>query len=56
MARKKIAMIGAGQILAAQRNLGDVVLFDVFRGAAEGKPIESVEKVLTEAKLKEAES
>ena len=40
MARKKIALIGAGQIggtlalLAGQKELGDIVLFDV--PAAEG--------------------
>jgi malate dehydrogenase len=39
-------MIGAGQIggtlglLAAQRNLGDVVLFDVFGGTAKGKALD----------------
>jgi malate dehydrogenase len=42
----KIAMIGAGQIggtlalLAAQKNLGDVVLFDVFGGTAKGKALD----------------
>jgi len=46
MARKKIAMIGAGQIggtlalLAAQKNLGDIVLFDIFGGAAKGKALD----------------
>ena len=46
MATKKIAMIGAGQIggtlalLAAQKNLGDVVLFDVFGGTARGKALD----------------
>ncbi|MDP2343404.1 MAG: malate dehydrogenase [Deltaproteobacteria bacterium] len=46
MATKKIAMIGAGQIggtlalLAAQKNLGDVVLFDVFGGTAKGKALD----------------
>ncbi len=46
MARKKIAMIGAGQIggtlalLASQKNLGDVVLFDVFGGTAKGKALD----------------
>ena len=46
MTRKKIAMIGAGQIggtlalLAAQKDLGDVVLFDVFGGAAKGKALD----------------
>ncbi len=39
-ARKKIALIGAGQIggtmalLAGQRSLGDVVLVDLFEGVA----------------------
>ena len=46
MARKKLAMIGAGQIggtlalLAAERNLGDVVLFDIFGGVAKGKALD----------------
>jgi malate dehydrogenase len=46
MATKKIAMIGAGQIggtlalLAAQKDLGDVVLFDVFGGTARGKALD----------------
>jgi len=48
MARSKIALIGAGQIggnlalLAAQRELGDVVLFDVpaAEGAAKGKALD----------------
>ncbi len=46
MARKKLAMIGAGQIggtlalLATQKNLGDVVLFDVFGGTAKGKALD----------------
>lgn len=46
MATKKLAMIGAGQIggtlalLAAQKNLGDVVLFDVFGGTARGKALD----------------
>ena len=41
MATKKIALIGAGQIggtlalLAAQKNLGDIVMFDVFGGTPE---------------------
>ena len=43
MARKKIALIGAGMIggtlahLAAMRELGDIVLFDVIEGVPEGK-------------------
>ncbi len=46
MTRKKIALIGAGQIggtlamLACERNLGDVVLFDVFPGTAQGKALD----------------
>ncbi len=48
MSRKKIALIGAGQIggnlalLAAQRRLGDVVLFDIpqAEGLAKGKALD----------------
>jgi malate dehydrogenase len=46
MVRKKLAMIGSGQIggtlamLAMQRNLGDVVLFDIFGGTAQGKALD----------------
>jgi len=46
MARKKIALIGAGQIggtlalLSAQAQLGDVVLFDIFAGTAKGKALD----------------
>lgn len=46
MTTKKIAMIGAGQIggtlalLASQRRLGDVVLFDVFEKTAKGKALD----------------
>lgn len=46
MARKKIALIGAGQIggtlalLCSQKKLGDVVLFDVFQGTAKGKALD----------------
>jgi malate dehydrogenase len=46
MRTKKIALIGAGQIggtlalLASQRNLGNVVLFDVFEGVAKGKALD----------------
>ena len=47
MARKKIALIGAGQIggtlalLAGQKDLGDVVLFDIpqAEGTAKGKAL-----------------
>jgi malate dehydrogenase, NAD-dependent len=46
MARKKIALIGAGQIggtlalLSAQKELGDVVLFDVVDGVGAGKALD----------------
>ncbi len=46
MARKKIALIGAGNIggtlahLAAVRELGDIVLFDVVEGIPEGKALD----------------
>ena len=46
MARNKIALIGAGQIggtlalLAAQRELGDVVLFDIAEGMPQGKALD----------------
>ena len=48
MARKKIALIGAGQIggtlalLAGQKDLGDVVLFDIpqAEGTAKGKALD----------------
>ena len=46
MARNKIALIGAGNIggtlahLAGLKDLGDVVLFDVFGGVAAGKALD----------------
>jgi len=46
MARKKIALIGAGNIggtlahLAATKELGDVVLFDVVEGIPQGKALD----------------
>ena len=46
MARKKIALIGAGNIggtlahLAASREMGDVVLFDVVEGVPQGKALD----------------
>ena len=46
MARKKIALIGAGNIggtlahLAAQKELGDVVLFDIMDGVPQGKALD----------------
>jgi malate dehydrogenase len=49
MARKKIALIGAGMIggtlahLAAMRELGDIILFDVVEGVPEGKALDIAE-------------
>jgi len=49
MARKKIALIGGGQIggvlaqLCAQRELGDVVLFDIVEGLSQGKSLDIAE-------------
>ncbi len=46
MARKKIALIGSGMIggtlahLAAMRELGDIVLFDIVEGVPEGKALD----------------
>ncbi len=46
MARKKIALIGAGQIggtlahLAALKELGDIVLFDIIDGVPQGKALD----------------
>ncbi|MEQ7873377.1 malate dehydrogenase [Sphingomonas sp. ASV193] len=46
MARKKIALIGSGMIggtlahLAAKRELGDIVLFDVAEGLPQGKALD----------------
>ena len=46
MARKKIALIGSGQIggtmalLAAQKELGDIVLFDIVEGVPQGKALD----------------
>ncbi|GGC26333.1 malate dehydrogenase [Novosphingobium marinum] len=46
MARKKIALIGAGNIggtlahLAAKKELGDVVLFDIAEGLPQGKALD----------------
>jgi len=46
MARKKIALIGAGMIggtlahLAAMKEMGDVVLFDIAEGMPEGKALD----------------
>jgi malate dehydrogenase len=49
MARRKIALIGGGQIggtlalLAAQRDLGDVVIYDVVEGMPQGKALDLME-------------
>ena len=49
MARKKIALIGAGNIggtiahLAALKELGDVVLYDVVEGMPQGKALDMAE-------------
>jgi len=49
MARSKIALIGAGQIggtlahLAAMKELGDVVLFDIADGTPQGKALDIAE-------------
>ena len=46
MARTKIALIGAGQIggtlahLIGLKELGDIVLFDVVEGTAQGKALD----------------
>ena len=46
MTSKKISLIGAGQIggtlahLAAMKELGDVVLFDLMSGLAKGKALD----------------
>jgi len=46
MARSKIALIGAGQIggtlahLAALKELGDIVLFDIAEGTPQGKALD----------------
>ena len=48
MARKKIALIGAGNIggtlahLCALKHLGDVILFDVVEGLPQGKALDLV--------------
>ncbi|MDR2583903.1 MAG: hypothetical protein LBC75_10520, partial [Fibromonadaceae bacterium] len=46
MAKKKIALVGAGQIggtmalVLAQKQLGDVVLVDVVEGVPQGKALD----------------
>jgi malate dehydrogenase len=65
MARNKIALIGAGQIggtlahLAAMKELGDIVLFDIVDGVPQGKALDLSESGPVEgfnAKLKGASS
>ncbi len=54
MARPKISLIGGGQIggvlaqLAAQRELGDVVLFDIVEGLPQGKALDIAEAAPTD--------
>ena len=54
MARRKIALIGAGQIggtlalLSAQKELGDVVLFDVVDGVGAGKALDIAQSAPTQ--------
>ncbi len=49
MARSKIALIGAGMIggtlahIAAQKELGDIVLFDIIEGIPQGKALDIAE-------------
>ena len=49
MARKKIALVGAGQIggtlalLAGLKELGDIVLFDIVEGVPQGKALDLAE-------------
>jgi malate dehydrogenase len=49
MARKKIALVGAGNIggtlalLAGLRELGDIVMFDVVEGVPQGKALDIVQ-------------
>ena len=55
MARKKIALIGAGQIggtlafLAAMKELGDIVLFDIIDGVPQGKALDLAESTPVES-------
>ena len=55
MARAKIALIGAGQIggtlalLAGQKELGDVVLFDIAEGIPQGKALDLAQLTPVEA-------
>ena len=59
MARKKIALIGSGQIggtlalLAAQKELGDVVLFDVVDGVPQGKALDIAQSAPSQSGMAE---
>ena len=54
MAHKKIALIGAGHIggtlahLAAMKELGDIVLFDIIDGVPQGKALDLAESTPVE--------
>jgi len=63
MARKKIALIGAGMIggtlahIAAREELGDIILFDIMEGTPQGKALDIAEASAVfgkDAKLKGA--
>ncbi len=65
MARKKIALIGAGMIggtlahICAREELGDVILFDIAEGTPQGKALDLAEAATTfdkDVKLKGANS
>ena len=50
MARKKVALIGGGNIggtlahLAALKELGDIVIFDIVEGLPQGKALDLAQK------------
>jgi malate dehydrogenase len=54
MARRKIALVGAGQIggtlalLAAQKELGDIILIDIAEGVPQGKALDLYQTAPTE--------
>ena len=58
MARKKIALIGAGQIggtlalLAGLKNLGDIVMCDVVEGVPQGKSLDLAEASPSKASMR----
>ena len=59
MARKKIALIGGGQIggtfahLIGLKELGDVVLFDIMEGLPQGKSLDMSTSIPTAASHKQ---